>query len=149
MRTGPQRFDWCCRLSWLVLRHISESGNAVEKRALGGKDFFVRLWQRKPASAVNFRKGLNTSAARRPFHFEAVAADHGNVEVAFERKGGDAFTGPLLDLAEGFQVSGRLHAELFAEFASSRGCRFLVGAIFPFRDRPRAEFLLRQNGPPG
>src|SRR5262249_60040548 len=65
------------------------------------------------------------------------------VEIAFEPPGGDDLAPALNDLSQRKEIALRTGPGLLFEFALRRRERVLVLGIFPFRDRPGAQILLR------
>lgn len=63
----------------------------IKKRSLTGEDFLVRETQIEPFRAVDFWKGLQTPAFRRPLHIERIAGDSADIDVALDSEGMNAF----------------------------------------------------------
>src|SRR4029453_15200472 len=108
----------------------------VEQRLLAGVDLVARLSQREPGRAIDFGKGLHAAAARRPFHFEGVAHEAIDVEVALKGKGFDLLSAALPDTTECLQRTGRPLAQFLGELAPCGGLERLAFRGLAFGNRP-------------
>src|SRR6516165_8865439 len=102
----------------------------IEKRPLGGEDFLARKRQREPYDAVDFWKGLNTSAARWPFEFELIAAQSAGIKPTLDRESLHKFPTPLPDLAKWLKHACRLRAHFLGKLAQSCAFGILARADF-------------------
>jgi hypothetical protein len=100
----------------------------------------------EPRGAIDLWKRLSLSASRRPFELERIASDIFDIEIGFDGKRGDGLAAALSNLAESKQISGHFDPKLFPELPPSHVFRSFTGAIFAFRDRPRAEILVAPEG---
>src|SRR5436305_6758074 len=82
--------------------------------------------EREPACSIRLRKALSPAGSRRPFHFKAVAAEAGEVEVAFDGKGDHDLAARLPKAAQLHEIARRNTARLFRELPAGRGERLLV-----------------------
>jgi hypothetical protein len=99
----------------------------IEQRPLTFEYFCASGRQREPFGAVDFGKHLNPAAPGRPLHFEGIAGDRSNVEIAVDRKGNDALAATLTDFAEWFESSSRQNAKLFHKLPAGSDGRVLPG----------------------
>jgi hypothetical protein len=74
---------------------------------LTGEDFFVRTKQIEPFRAVDFWKGLQTSALGRPLYLERVASDGADIDIALDDEGVNAFATTLTDFPPTDEVAVR------------------------------------------
>src|SRR5262245_30712218 len=114
---------------------------AVDELTLPLQDLLARRLDRKPFSAVDFRKARPAAALGRPLQLECVRLERRRIEVALDREGRDNLTARLRNLTERPELATGTRSGLFLEFTHRDVERVLCFGIFALRDRPRAEVL--------
>src|SRR5947209_2791639 len=128
--------------AYLAKRGSDQFFQAVEQGTLALKDLYASNRQGEPAGAIDLRKGLQPSAVRRPLHFERVAPDGADIQVALGRESVNPLAAALAYLAQRPQRSGRRNAELLCKFPLRDGKRIFTGIDFALRYRPCAVVLV-------
>src|SRR5207253_4968383 len=91
---------------------------------------------------VDFGKFLPSSASRRPLHFERVAFDARNIEIAFYCESVHQLSTALTYLAQWLQRTGEAAAQLLQKFPARDIFRVFAGLDLALRDRPRTVILV-------
>jgi hypothetical protein len=80
---------------------------SINQLDLSRQDLRSRGFQIEPLGAIDFWKGFESAAPRRPLDLEAIAGQRRGVEVSFRAEGDHALAAALADLSERLQGADR------------------------------------------
>src|SRR5690606_37045856 len=118
-------------------------GEEAEQRALAEMQPGLRFDDGEPLGAIDFGERLLAAGAGRPVHVEAVRAEGGGGESAFEGVGDEALGAGELRLSDESEGAGRHGTDFLGELAARGRLGAFAGIDEALGDGPSGLVLFR------